>query len=44
MPSSPRPFQNNFRKSAKTDDIFRKPKDMTLQSSLEGERKERFKR
>ena len=44
MPTSPRPFQNEFRKSSKTDDVFRKPKDMTLQSTLEGDRKERFKR
>lgn len=43
-PSSSRPFQNGFRKSAKTDDIFRKPKNMVRESILEGERKERIKR
>jgi hypothetical protein len=42
--TSPRPYQDDFRKNAKTDNVFRKPKNMVKQSVLEGERKERMKR
>ena len=42
--ASPRPYQNDFRKDAKTKDVFRKPKDMVRHTALEGERKERLKR
>ena len=44
MPTSPRPFRNQFRKDAKSDDIFSQPKDMVMHTDLEGERRERFKR
>jgi hypothetical protein len=43
LSSSVRPYQNDFRKNAKTDDIFKKPKDMVKHDILEGERKERMK-
>jgi len=43
-PSSARPYQDSFRKDAKTIDVFRKPKDMVRHKVLEGERKERMKR
>jgi len=44
MTTSPRPYQDTFRKDAKTKDIFRKPKHMVRHKLIEGERKERLKR
>ena len=44
MPKITRPFENDFRRSAKSKDVFRQPKDMTRHEKIEGERKERLKR
>jgi hypothetical protein len=41
--SSKRPYQDEYRKNAKTDDILRKPKNMVRETTIEGERKERYK-
>lgn len=44
MSTSPRAFQNNYRKDSKSQDISIHPKSMTKSSVIEGERKERLKR
>jgi hypothetical protein len=44
MPTSPRPFQNQYKKRANSDDVFNKPKDMVMHTDLQNERKELYKR
>jgi len=44
MATSPRPYQNIFRKNAKTNDAFKKPVDMVRHDALEGARKEQYKK
>ena len=43
MSTSPRPYENDFRKDAKTQDIFRQKKDMIKRDSFSEERKKRYK-
>jgi len=42
MPKSQH-YQNQSLKDARSDDVFKKPKDMTLHQTIDGERKERIK-
>lgn len=44
MPTSPRHYQDNFRKDARTDDVFRKPKDMVKHDVFSEKRKEQYKK
>jgi len=42
MPTSPRAFQDSYRKDSKTQDIFRKRKNMVLSKDIEAERRENY--
>lgn len=44
MATSPRPFQDIFRKNARTTNAFKQPQDMVRHDTLEGERKEHYKK
>lgn len=43
MPTSPRPYQNDYRKDSKTKDVFRKRKDMVLEKDISEANKEKLK-
>jgi hypothetical protein len=42
MATSPRPYQNDYRKDSKTQDIFRKRKDMVLEKDISEKKKEQL--
>jgi len=42
--TSSRPYQNEYRRNARSSDAFKRPKSMTRSQVLEGERKEKMKR
>lgn len=43
MPTSPRPYQNQYRKDSKTQDVFRKRREMVLEKDISDHNREQLK-